>query len=84
LRTALRKMGNSAGMIVPKAILTELGSGIGSSFDISVENGRIVAAPVEQHPRAGWAEAADALAAAGDGKPVWPDFGNDFDDEWTW
>jgi antitoxin MazE len=77
-------MGNSAGMIVPKAILTELGSEIGASFEISLENGRIVAEPVESDPRAGWAEDARRLAQEGEDKPVWPEFGNDFDDEWTW
>ena len=48
MRTALRKMGNSAGMIVPKAILTELGSEIGEEFEIRAEDGRIVAAPLAQ------------------------------------
>ena len=84
MRTALRRMGNSAGMIVPKAILTELGSEIGEHFDIAVENGRIVAAPVRAAVRAGWAEAARALAEAGDDAPVWPQFANDGDDALTW
>lgn len=84
MRTALRKMGNSAGMIVPKAILTELGTEVGSSFEISVENGRIVAEPIESDPRGGWAEAAAEIAAAGDGGLVWPEFGNDDDDKLVW
>jgi len=84
MRTALRKMGNSAGMIVPKAILSELGSEVGQAFEIAVENGRIVAAPVRRAVRAGWAESAAAIAAAGDGGLVWPEFGNDGDDELTW
>lgn len=43
-RTALRKMGNSTGMIVPKAILAQLGAKAGEPLDVSVENGRLVAA----------------------------------------
>lgn len=84
MRTALRKMGNSAGMIVPKAILTELGSAIGEDFDIKVEGGRIVAAPLRGEVRAGWSDAARALAEAGDDAPAWPDFANDGDNALTW
>ena len=43
-RTALRRMGNSTGMIVPKAILVALGAQAGEPLDIGVENGRLVAA----------------------------------------
>lgn len=43
-RTALRRMGNSTGMIVPKAILAALGAREGEALDVSVENGRLVAA----------------------------------------
>jgi antitoxin MazE len=44
-RTALRRMGNSTGMIVPKAILAELGAQAGEAIDLRVEGGRLVAAP---------------------------------------
>jgi len=84
MRTALRKMGNSAGMIVPKAILNELGSAIGEELDLKVDGGRLVAAPVRGGLRAGWAEAAQALAEAGDDMPVWPDFANDEDGALRW
>jgi len=43
-RTALRRMGNSTGMIVPKVILAELGAREGEALDIRVEEGRLVAA----------------------------------------
>ena len=43
-RTALRRMGNSTGMIVPKAVLAALGAKEGEPIDIRVENGRMVAA----------------------------------------
>lgn len=44
-RTALRRMGNSTGMIVPKAVLAALGAVAGEPLDIGVEDGRLVAAP---------------------------------------
>ena len=85
MRTALRKMGNSAGMIVPKAILSELGSEIGEDFEISVEGGRIVAAPVRGGVRAGWAEAAARIGAEPDpAAEEWLDLPNEADADWTW
>jgi len=85
MRTALRRMGNSAGMIVPKAVLSELGSEIGEEFEIGVEAGRIVAAPVRGAVRAGWSEAAREIAAADlDDEASWSGFGNDGDDELKW
>ena len=85
MRTALRKMGNSAGMIVPKAILTELGSAIGEDFDIKVEGGRIVAAPVRGMVRAGWAEAATLIGAEPDpAAEEWLDLASEADADWTW
>lgn len=85
MQTALRKMGNSVGMIVPKAILKELGATAGTAMDLRVENGQVVAKPV-RHPREGWAEAAALIGA----EPLtqeeedWLTFGNDGDDELTW
>lgn len=84
MRTALRKMGNSAGMIVPRPLLVELGSSVGEAFDIKVEDGRLVAVPVRGTPRAGWSDAAAALAKAGDDAPVWPEFANDEDADLRW
>lgn len=84
MRTALRRMGNSAGMIVPRAIISELGSAIGTEFEIGVEGGRIVASPLQSVVRAGWADAARELSESGDDGPVWPEFGNDEDAALTW
>lgn len=85
MQTALRKMGNSVGLIVPKAMLQELGASAGTAMDVRVEEGRIVATPT-RHPRAGWAEAAAAVAAAEEDpdEAAWMAFGNDGDDELIW
>lgn len=84
MRTALRKVGNSAGMIVPKAILDELGSKPGEEFDIRVEAGRIVATPLRNPPRFGWAEAAGDMGATAEEDPAWTGFGNDADRDLAW
>lgn len=85
MQTALRKMGNSVGMIVPKAILQELGAGAGTAMDMRVEDGRVVATPVRK-VREGWAEDAERIAAHGitDEEADWMAFGNEGDDELTW
>lgn len=85
MQTALRKMGNSVGMIVPKALLKELGATAGTAMDVRIEEGKVVATPVRK-VREGWAEAAAAVAAAEEDpdEAAWCAFGNDGDDELTW
>lgn len=85
MQTALRKMGNSTGLIVPKALLTEIGATAGTPMDVRVEEGRVIATPI-RHPREGWAEAAAAVAAAEEDpdEALWAGFGNEGDDELTW
>jgi antitoxin MazE len=83
MRTALRKMGNSSGVIIPKAILNALGAAEGDPMDVNVEEGRIVLAPVRGGTRAGWAAAAEAIAADDDAAD-WRRFGNDGDASLTW
>lgn len=85
MQTALRKMGNSTGMILPKPILKELGVESGSAMDVVVENGRVIATPVKRKVREGWEEAAKRVGA----EPLtqeeqdWLGFDDDIE-EWTW
>ena len=85
MQTSLRKMGNSTGMIVPKALLSELGVAAGASIDLRIENGKLVADPI-RNPREGWAEDAARIAAfpLTEEEADWMGFGNDGDDELTW
>ena len=84
MRAQLRRMGNSSGLIISKPVLTQLGVAAGDTLDLAVEGGRLVLTPVSAHPRAGWAEAAQRLAEAGDDGLVWPEFGNQGDSELQW
>ncbi len=63
MQTALRKMGNSTGLVVPKAMLAQLGLASGARMNLSIENGGIVARAADADPRAGWDEAAARIAA---------------------
>ena len=76
MQTAVRKLGNSAGVIIPKSVLAELGLSAGDAVDLRLENGHLILAPVRQTNRAGWADASRAIAAAGDDALAWPVFGN--------
>jgi antitoxin MazE len=69
MRSSVRKIGNSAGVILPKPVLASIGANVGDTVDVTLEDGRIVIAPVNaavrKHPRGGWAEEARAMAEAG-------------------
>ncbi len=81
----MRKMGNSVGMIVPKALLKELGATAGTPMDVRVEEGRVVATPLRR-VREGWEEDANRIGA----EPLteeerdWMAFGDEGDGELAW
>ncbi len=54
MQTALRKMGNSTGLILPKPILKALGVATGAAMELVVEEGRVIATPVRRETREGW------------------------------
>jgi antitoxin MazE len=82
MRTSLRKIGNSRGIIIPAALLAS--AEIGEEVELRQEAGRLVIEAVRA-PRAGWAEAAANIAAQGEDEEAWPDFFEDEDhSEWTW
>lgn len=83
LRTTLRKMGNSTGFIIPKAILDALGLASGAKIDVSVEDGKVVAQPIKRKVREGWEEAAKRVGAEGLSQEDldWLEFDDPIDDE---
>ena len=76
MRAAVRKLGNSSGVIIPKPLLDDLGIAEGDLVEMTLEAGRIVLVPKKRRARAGWAEAEQSIAAARDDALVWPEFGN--------
>ncbi len=85
MHTALRKMGNSTGMIVPRAILGEIGLDVGAKLDVRVEAGTIIATPIKTERRAYWADAAAEVARHSDSDETdWQSLGNEGDDALTW
>jgi antitoxin MazE len=84
MRVAIRRLGNSSGVIIPKSMLIEIGIAAGDSVDLSLEDGRIAITPVKRRPREGWAEAFPEIGELGEDDRAWLEFGNEGDHELTW
>jgi antitoxin MazE len=84
MRAPIRRMGNSAGIILPKPVLAELGVTAGDDLSLTLERGRVVLVPAKVHPRVGWAEAAKEIGTSCDDRLVWPEFGTAGDDDLAW
>ena len=82
MEVAIRKMGNSQGVLIPKPILAQVG--LEGAADMQVRNGVIEIRPLRRNPREGWAADARRLAEQGDDAPVWPEVANAGDDELVW
>lgn len=84
MRAAVRKLGNSSGVIIPRSLLGEMGVAVGDAVDMTCEEGRIVLTPLPRTARSGWAEASASIAKSGDDALVWSEFGNAGDADLTW
>lgn len=82
MKIAIRKMGNSQGVIIPKPVLAQVG--LDDEAEMSIEHGAIILRRPHKGVREGWAEASKAIAACGDDALVWPEFGNAQDSELAW
>lgn len=81
----IRKIGNSQGILLPRAVLQQ--AGIEGAVDIEIADGALILRAVKNHPRDGW-EAAFARASNDTDKPegdLFDGAANQFDQiEWTW
>ena len=59
MRTSLRKIGNSRGVLIPATLLVECG--ISDEIEMRLEDSRIVIEPVK-NPRTGWFDGYQAQA----------------------
>ena len=82
MRANVIRIGNSRGLRLPKPLLEQCG--IREAVDIAVEDGRLIVTPLRR-PREGWAEAARAAAARGDGRLLDAETSTAFDrTDWEW
>jgi len=78
MRTMIRKIGNSRGVLIPAAMLAQCG--IGEEVELKLDRQRIVIEPVLPS-RKGWF---DGYCAQGD-TDAWAEFLPDADsEEWEW
>ncbi len=82
MKTRIRRMGNSQGVLIPKPLLAQ--AGLEAEVEMTLEDGAIVLRRPVRPPREGWAEASRRLAEAGEDGLVWPEFGNADDAEFRW
>ncbi|MGH8778961.1 AbrB/MazE/SpoVT family DNA-binding domain-containing protein [Paraburkholderia sp.] len=82
MKTTIRRMGNSQGVLIPKPILAQLG--LEDEVDMEVENDALVIRRPQKTVREGWANASKELAKAGDDSLVMGEFGNADDAGLTW
>lgn len=82
MEVAIRRMGNSQGVLIPKPILAQVG--LEGAADLQVRDGVIEIRALRRNPREGWAADAQRLAQQGDDALVWPEFANAADTELDW
>ncbi len=82
MKVAIRKMGNSQGVLIPKPILAQVG--LEGTADLQVRDGVIEIRPIQPEGRQGWAEDARRIAELGNDELVWPEFSNADDAEIVW
>jgi antitoxin MazE len=84
MKTTIRRMGNSQGVLIPKPVLAQVGLESEVEVEMEVENDAIVLRRPRHKAREGWAEASKALAESGDDALVIGEFGNADDAELAW
>ena len=88
MRSALKKIGNSSGLIIPKPLLLEIGAEAGDAVEIEVEDGRLVVSKVARTVRDGWADASMKLGLQGvsEEEVEWLEapLTAETDEDWTW
>jgi len=79
-KTTIRRIGNSRGVILPAAVLQEIGAT--ETLNLSIENGRVILeAPRE--PRKGWFNNASGYQATEEER-AWESAQLSDDSEWVW
>jgi antitoxin MazE len=84
IHVAIRQIGNSQGVVIPKPILAQVGLDPEAGAEMTIESGALVLRRPASPTRRGWADAARKIAEAGHDALVLGEFGNAGDEELTW
>ena len=82
MHVSIRPFGNSRGIVIPKPMLAQLG--LVDEADLTIEGGALVIRKPASPARAGWAQAAKAVALAKDDGLLLGDFSNEGDEDLAW
>ena len=82
MKTTIRRMGNSRGVIIPKPLLAQVG--LEGEAEMVVEKGAIVIRKPKIKAREGWAEASKRIGSSRGAALAWPEFANEVDAELKW
>ena len=82
MQVAIRTMGNSKGVLIPKPILEQ--TGLQDAADLQVNNGVIEIRPIKRNLREGWAADSQRVAKSSEDALVWPEFSNAGDADLQW
>ena len=82
MKTVIRRMGNSWGVLIPKPLLAQVG--LEDEAEMLVGKDCIVLRRPQKKVREGWAEASRNIASTNDDKLVWPQFANADDTALRW
>lgn len=84
MQITIRDIGNSKGVVLPKPLLAQAGLDGQATASVVVENGSIVLSKPAKAVRAGWSEAAAAVAAKGGDALLMGEFRNTEDVKLVW
>lgn len=82
LPVTVRRIGNSLGIVIPKPVLAQVGLTV--QAELTVERGAIVLRKPRNAARAGWADAAQSVAAYGEDNLILGEFGNSGGQDLEW
>jgi antitoxin MazE len=84
MKTKITNIGNSKGIIIPKAIIEQCG--LKERVSLEVKDNCLVISPANNHPRQGWSEAIIAAGGSNNDELLMDDYlDHSWDEEeWTW
>jgi len=82
MKTPLRKIGNSQGVLLPKALLAQIGVAE-DELEMTIEGDAITLRRAPK-PRSGWGSAASEIEKAGEYDAAWLDADLVGDEAWVW
>jgi antitoxin MazE len=82
IEVSIRRIGNSQGIVIPKAILEQIG--LTKSAEMAIEGDTLILRKPQKSVRAGWADEAQKIAFSNEDRLVLGEFINDDDEKLTW